>query len=225
MKRIIALLLVAVMSLAFLAGCQTTPVEKIDEIKSCYANSYPHKIVVESTQQFGNQTLISTTTLMRGAIGNEFAAKMIVDGEQLRSIEDGSGTVVYGHVEELEGEYWYRTGKGLCSDGSNWDDEGENFFPDKGEIALNLDPALMTNPVYEGNTLSFTVSKANSAKFFGEDGKIDADATVRVTTGGGFVTNVVVSWSIPANFSTGVDTMNVTIESVYIYDQQRISFD
>lgn len=229
MKRIIALILVALLSLSFLVSCGTS-VQNIDAVLECYSRSYPHKITIESSQQFGSQTLLNTTVYIRGAVGSDFAAKKIVSGEAMRSIEDGSGKKVYGPIEEFDEELWYRNSKGLSDNkGKSWDENGTNFFPTQGSFALNLEPALLSNSAYTGDSangkLTFVVRSANTERFFGEGGHVDTDVSVSITTAGGMVSEVVISWVIPANLVTGVDTLTVNIKSVYEYDQQRISFD
>ena len=230
MKKIIALILLVVLSASLLASCTTdTAKTEIEWVLDCYERSYPYLITVDSTQQFGGEVLNSETTIVRGSVGGDFLACMTVHGEQLRSIQDGSGKTVEQYVEELDSEIWFRNGYGTSTDKTNWDAEGENFFPAQGAFALDLKADYIQNAKYTGNkdngTLTFTVAKADTAKFFGEDGKVDADVNVTVVTGGGNVTAVNITWTIPANTATGVELMNVTVKTVYDYTQQRISLD
>ena len=230
MKKIIALLLLAVLSVSLLAGCTGGSAEtEIEWVLDCYERSYPHLIRVESTQQFGATVLTGETVIARGSVGGDFVAYMTVDGEQMRSIQDGSGKVVYGPVEDLESETWFRMNYGTSTDKVNWDPEGTNFFPKQGSFALPLEADYLKNAKYVGTqndgTLTFTVGKDDTAKFFGEDGKVDSDVNVEITTGGGNVTAVKITWTIPANTSAGVELMNVTIKTQYDYTQQKISLD
>lgn len=226
MKKIISLALLLVTAVMLLAGCKAAAKKDIDKIKECYDRSYPHKIVVESTQQFGAQSLLSTTELTRGTIGADFVAKKKINLEQLRSIEDGSGVDVYTYVETIKEEHWFRVGVGVSSDkGTTWDPEAENFFPDKGAFALNLDVSLMDDVEYDDGVMTFTVTKDNTKSFFGPDTTITEDAKVEIHTGGGFVTSVLVSWVKPENMATGVEMTTVTIKADYFYDQQNITFD
>lgn len=246
MKKIISLALLLAMMLMLCVSCRdpkpddgndvddgTTDDGNVDSIAEdiasvvdCYGRSYPHKIVVTSTQQFGAQSLNSTTEITRGTIGSEFVAKKVAVLERLRSIADGSGVDVYGPVETVKEELWFRVGKGLSSDkGETWDAEGENFFPDKGTFALNLNPDLMSDVVYKNGSLSFKVVRANTKAFFGDDTSITGDATVVISTGGGFVTEVRISWSKPENVATGVELTTVSLKASYIYDQQKVTFD
>ena len=226
MKKIISLALLLVTAVLLLAGCKAASKKDIDKIKECYDRSYPHKIVVESTQQFGAQSLLSTTELTRGSIGSDFVAKKKINHEQLRSIEDGSGIDIYPYIETIRGEEWFRVGMGVSSDkGATWDAEAENFFPDKGAFALNLDSSFMDDIDYNDGVMTFTVTKENTKSFFGADTSITEDAKVEIRTGGGFVTSVIVSWVEPANMATGVEMMTVTVKADYFYDQQNITFD
>lgn len=226
MKKIISLALLLVTTVLLLAGCKLASKKDIDKINECYNRSYPHKIVVESTQQFGAQSLLSTTELTRGTIGADFVAKKKSNLEQLRSVEDGSGVDVYTYVETVREELWFRVGVGVSSDkGTTWDAEGENFFPDKGAFALNLDVSLMDDIDYEDGVMTFTVEKENTKSFFGPETSITEDAKVEIHTGGGFVTSVIVSWVKPENMATGVEMTTVSIKADYYYDQQNITFD
>ena len=58
-----------------------------------------------------------------------------------------------------------------------------------------------------------------------KDGKVDADVNVTITTGGGNVTAVEMSWTVPANTASGVEIMTVSIKTQYNYTQQKISLD
>ena len=229
MKKIIAFLLIAVLAVSLLASCDMVAgsgKSDIETVSACYARSYPHKIVVESTQQVASQNLVSVTEIVRGMIGTDFVAKAIVNGEQLRSVEDGSGKKVYGHVETLKSETWFRVGKGTSEDkGETWDAEGVNFFPEKGAMALDLNADLMADVKFENGTLTFKVLKANTEAFFGEGVAVDADVSVALATAGGVVNRVTMDWVEEANLATGVDLMTVRIVADYIYDQQRVSMD
>ena len=225
MKKIIAFSLMIVTVLSLLAGCKKST-KGVSEVNDCYARSYPHKIVVETTQQFGSKTLASTTEVTRGIVGSDFVAKKKVSQERLRSIEDGSGVDVYGPVETINEEYWYREGKGLSSDkGKTWIEAGENFFPEKGKIAINLNTDLMDDISYANGTLSFTVAKSNTKAFFGEGAAITEPVSVKIYTAGGVVTSVEMSWVEPENTVTGVEMTTVKVKSEYIYDQQNITLN
>ena len=224
MKKIIAFTLVLVTALSVLIGCAGN--KGIDEINECYARSYPHKIVVESTQQFGSKSLFSITEIVRGKVGADEVSKKVSSLERLRSIEDGSGVDVYGPIETVKEEIWYRDGKGISFDkGNSWDETGVNFFPEKGGIAIDLKEDLMDDVNYEDGKLSFTVAKNNTKAFFGNNTTITEKVTVEIITGGGFVTEVKMSWVEPENTLTGVEMTNVSIKAQYIYDQQNISLD
>ena len=226
MKKIISLLLLLTTAALLLVGCVGGSEKDIEKVNACYERSYPHKIVVSSTQQYGSQILTGKTELVRGTIGSDFVAKKKVELEQLRSIEDGSGVDVFGPIEKIKEELWFRVGVGVSSDkGETWDAEGENFFPDKGAFALNLDADLMEDVVYEDDKMTFKVLKANTKAFFGEDTAITEDAVVTIKMGGGLITQVSVTWVEPENYATGVELTTVSIVAEYIYDQQNITFD
>ena len=95
MKKIIALILLVVLSVSLLAGCEMGNAAKTETewVLDCYARSYPHLIKVNSTQQFGGTVLNSETVIVRGSVGGDFVACMTVNGEQMRSIQDNCLTL------------------------------------------------------------------------------------------------------------------------------------
>ena len=224
MKKIIAVITLALLSLSLLAGCAASV--GVDYVNECYDRSYPYKIVVSSTQQFGSTTLECKTELVRGLIGSDFVAKKIIDGEQMRPIDEGSGKQVYDYVKVTREEIWFRASEGVSYDkGKSWDTSGVNIFPDKGQISLGLEARYLRNAVYEDGVFEFTVAANDTEAVFGKAGKVDADVRGRIETAGGVVTSVELSWVEAANFRTGVDTMTVTMVAEYVYDQQNVSFN
>ena len=224
MKKIIALTLILATVAVLFTGCASS--KGVKAINECYERSYPHKIYVKSTQQTDEQTLFSETTLTRGTVGSSFVAKKVAVLESYRSVEDGSGDNVYGPIAVDKTEIWYKEGQGTSTDkGANWDAAGENFFPKKGEIAIEFKESLMKNSTYEGGVLSFTVEKKNTKEFFGNNTTITEDVKVEIVTAGGVVTQVKMSWVEPANAATGVGMTTVEIEATYIYDQQNITLN
>lgn len=227
MKKIIALILIAVTALSLLAGCKKT-VEGVDEVNECYARSYPHKIYVKSTQQVGTAVpLVSETTIARGTVGASFVAIKKAELESYRSIEEGSGDQVLGNVKRDVSETWYKEGSGTTVDkGASWDEAGENFFPAKGALAtFELNTELMENVEFKDGRLNFTVANSNAKAFFGDGMAIAENIKVSIATAGGVVTEVVISWTEPKNNATGVDMTAVEIVTTYTYDQQRITLE
>ena len=224
MKKIIAVITLALLSLSILVGCAASV--GVDYVNECYARSYPYRIEVSSVQQVGGTTLECKTVMVRGLIGSDFVAKKIVDGEEMRSLEEGSGKQVYDYVKVSKEETWFRASEGVSYDkGKTWDVAGENFFPDKGKLSLGLESRYLKDAVYEDGIMDFVISAADTEAVFGASGKVDSDVRGRIETAGGFVTSVEFSWVEAANFKTGVDTMTVTIKADYIYDQQNVTFN
>lgn len=221
MKRIIAALLTIVLALGVLAGCGG--VADLSAFDACYASSDPDKIVVVSTQAFDTMALENRTVITKGKIGDVDAATMTVNGEKMRSVEDGSGQNVYGPIEKIDIVKWYRSDMGVSEDkGVTWNADAESFVPAKGEFALNLDPTLLENIVIDGNKLTFIVKPENSVKVFGELANVENDISVEIVTDGAVVTNVRISWVVPYNGTSGVDTTTVTINTSYYYDLQQL---
>ncbi len=222
MKKIIAALLTLVLALGVLVGCNDGAAD-LSAFDACYASSDPDKIVVVSTQAFDTMALEYKTTITKGKIGDVDAAVMTVQGEKMRTVEDGSAEIVYGPIEEIDITKWYRSDMGVSEDrGETWDSEAESFAPARGDIALKLDPALLEDIVIDGNKLTFTVSEDNSAAVFGDLAEVDSDISVEIITDGAVVTNVRMSWVVPFNGDTGVERTTVTINTTYYYDLQQL---
>ncbi len=217
MKRIIAFTLVLVLGVCLLAGCAGSAAR---DINACYERSHPDKIVVVSTQAFADKVLENTTTLVRGTLKNgSAAATMVVEGEKMRTVEDGSGEIVYGPIEEIDIKKMYVEGQGVYENGA-WDADATSFFPAKGELSLNLQASAMRSVKRDGNAYSFVIPAGKTANIFGEGAEIASDVAVEIVTDGAFVTNVNMSWIVPINLSTGVDQTTVTISTTYYYDLQ-----
>ncbi len=223
MKRIIAALLTLILAVGVLVGCDDNKEIDLSPFEACYALSNPDKIVVVSVQAFDTMALENKTTITKGKIGDVDAAVMTVKGEQMRSVEDGSGQIVYGPVEEIDVTKWYRSDMGVSEDlGETWDAEAPSFAPAQGEIAIDLDIANLSDVVVDGNKLTFVVKAENTIKVFGADADIASDVSVEILTDGAVVTNVSMSWVIPYNGETGVERTTVTVNAVYYYDLQQI---
>lgn len=219
MKKIVALLLVVILAVS-LVGC-TGSKEAIEKVTKCYSVSYPDKIVVVSTQAFGNEILENTTIITHGKVDGVNAATMTVKGEQMRTVESGSGMIVYGPIEELNITKWYKEGVGVSEDlGTTWDSDAESFVPES--ISIELRESAMSDIVYEDNKLTFTVAADKTADFFGEGAAVGAKVTVEIVTDGAVVTNVTMSWVLPVNTDTGVEQTTVTVKTSYYYDIQLI---
>ena len=217
MKRIIAFALVLALGVCLLVGCAGSAIK---DINACYERSHPDKIVVVSSQAFADKVLVNTTTLVRGTLKNGVtAATMVVEGEKMRTVEDGSGEIVYGPIEELDVQKMYVEGQGVYENGA-WNAEATNFFPAKGEIALDLKASAMRSVKHNGNAYSFVVPAGKAVQIFGEGTDVESDIAVEIVTDGAFVTNVNMSWIVPVNLSTGVDQTTVTISTTYHYDLQ-----
>lgn len=222
MKKIISALLTLVLALGVLTSCNGG-VADLSAFDACYASSDPDKIVVVSTQAFDTMALENRTVITKGKIGDIDAATMTVKGEKMRSVEDGSGQLVLGPVEEIDITKWYRSDMGVSEDkGETWDAKAASFVPEKGDLALKLDPTVLENVVIDGNKLTFVVKPENSAKVFGNLEGIESDINVEILTDGAVVTNVRVSWVVPYNGATSVEKTTVTINTTYYYDLQQL---
>lgn len=226
MKKIVSVITLLAIVVCTLASCAPG----VDAVISCYNKSYPQKIVVESQQMFGNDGLSSVTTLIRGTTGDDFTALMTVEETELRSIDEGSGTIIYSPEKTVSTSKHYREGYGVREKDvlgdnvwSEWDDDGVNFFPAKGELGLNLDTSVMTDVQYADNVLSFTVKAGEATKVFGADSDIKSDVHVTITTDGAVVLGVTVEYVVPADAEKGTKEMSVTVKATYSYAKVQLN--
>lgn len=187
-------------------------------------------MVVESQQIFGNNSLSSTTTIVRGTTGSDFTALMTLEETELRSLEEGSGTVIYDSEKITSISKHYREGYGVREKDvlgdnkwSSWDEDGVNFFPAKGELGLNLDTSAMTDVRFADNVLSFTVKAGEVTKVFGAESDIKSDVDVTITTDGAVVIGVLVEYVVPEDLENGIEEMSVTVKATYSYAKEQLN--
>ncbi len=226
MKKIVSIITLLAIVICTLASCAPG----VDEVISCYNLSYPYKIVVESQQLYGDGGLSSVTTLIRGTTGEDFTALMTVEEKTLRSLEEGSGKVIYDSEKKTNTSKHYREGYGVREkdilgddEWSEWDDGGVNFFPAKGELGLTLDTSVMTDIKYENNVLSFKVKAGEATKVFGADSDIQSDVNVTITTDGAVVLGVTVDYVVPADSESGSEEMTVSVKATYSYSKVQLN--
>jgi len=228
MKRIISLLLVAVLAVCCLASCEDASALGFEAVAEMYKISNPTKRVAIATQQAGDIELSTEIVLTEAVIDGKKAAKMETHTVEFRSVDDGSGKEIVSKLKETTEVLGYLEGKGVCKieNGKvgSWDAEAASIIPESGAMALNLDAEKVTDIKIENLTLSFVVAKENIAAVFGEGLEIPASANVTIVTDGSRVNSVKVEYVVPANSETMAPESIVTIEVKYTYDLESVSF-
>ena len=238
MKKIIALLLIAVLSLSLLVSCGDEPdptptpdggdqptLTNVEKVAAMYANSKPTKVVATTTQTFGNKTLTGSYTLTVGTVDGVEAANYVANYEQMRDVNSGATINIYGPIEAVSEQLDYRKGWGVRSGGpgNRWDKNADSFVPEKGSIALNLVDEILTDVVYENNKLPFKVTKDKTALVLGEANALSVDVLVEIIDDGASITGVSISYVLPADSANNVEETVINISAVYTYDLERIT--
>lgn len=225
MKKIIALLLIAVLCVGVMASCKKEEISVVDQVGAMYNNSEPTKIVAQTAMQFGDKTLNSSYVLTVGYVDGKVAATYESSEDVMNDVASGSGEQIVGPIGTKTETMWYLEGKGVSVNKANkWDSSAESFIPEKGAVAITLSSELIKDYTYEDNKLSFTVAAADTAKVFGEDLAVDADVFVEIVNDGAVVTSIALSYTLAANEAENVQQTSVTITVDYTYDLEQISF-
>lgn len=224
MKKIIAIILAITCAFAMFS-CQGKKADPIDTLNAMYKASAPTKVVTDTTEVLGSITLTGTSTLKTGKIDGKIATTYTYSYQELRSIEDGVSSVEKPWIE-VSGSKEYYEDKGVRIDGGSWDDEGFNFAPSAGSIAVNVTKDNVTDLVADdaAKTITFKVAADKTAEVFGEENAIGADVSVTVTHDGVVVTGTTLSYTVEGTEDEYPDAV-VTIKIAYSYDLEEITID
>ena len=239
MKKIFALLLIAVLALSLFVSCGDDPAPTpdggatednrtdVEKVAAMYANSQPTKVVATTTQTFGNKTLTGSYTLTVGTVDGVEAANYVAEYEQMRDVNSGATINIYGPIEAKTEQLDYRKGWGVRSGGfgNKWDKNAESFVPEKGAIALNLVEENLTDVKYENNKLTFKVTKDKTAAVLGEENALNVDVLIEIVNDGASIIGVTISYVLPADSANNVEETVITISAVYTYDLERITIE
>lgn len=228
MKKIIALILALTCSIA-LFSCEKEGIESdVKNVASMYASSAPTKIVATVKNTVGTRVYEGEHVLVTGKIGDKVATVYTYWYEEIRGVEEGSDSEILGPEKTVEGSLEYLEDSGLRENGGKWDDEGYNFAPAAGAIAINLKFSSLINPKYENNVLTFEVAPANAVDVLGvivgedlDENAITENISVTVKNAGSVITGITVAYTIAQ--TDDYPSVVTTIDVVYTYDLEKIT--
>lgn len=227
MKKIISIVLVLATVFTFFScggDGDESVAASIKEINDMYNAVSPSMVVTESTRNFGSYSLVNKGTLKVGSAGGFDVAVYEYSNEQLRDIESGSGAEVLGVIETVTGIREYHEELGYRENGGKWDEDGEDFTPETGAIALNLTEATVQDFKYdkETKTYTFTVLAANTEAVFGQ--AIESDVAVTLTRTAADIVGVTLAYAIKSK-SKDHPEIQVTLKASYYYETQTITIN
>ncbi len=199
------------------------------------SKSAPTKSEVVTTEKFGRNTLVSTTTITSGTVGGVKASKLVVVEQALNDVDKQELNLITTKTSET----WYQEGMGTSTNkGRRWNAEGTDFAPKAGSIKLFLKEEYFTEYEYdaETGTLVLESSWEYAAQVLSyilpsADYTHEYDTTITMTAAGGRITSITVEYTVDEEDLGDIDVSvtapetKVTIEANYSYDLQDITFN
>ena len=220
MKKILAIIL-ALASVFAMFSCGGDGIEEqVEAVKTMYSVSTPTKIATTTTNTIGNTVLDGTYTLITGKIDGKLATVMQFEYEEFATVDEGKGEIITGAVKTVSGSREFHEDRGVRENGGKWE-EGFNFAPSAGDIALNLDLENLTEVKYENNTLSFIIPADKTAAVLGEENAIEADVAVSIVNDGAVITGITMNYTLEAEGDYPETVVVVTTS--YEYDIQEVT--
>ena len=226
MKKIISIVLVLACMFTFFScgGDGESTAASLKEINDMYNAITPSMVETVTTRNFGDYSLESKGTLKVGSSGAFAVAVYEYSYQQLRDIESGSGAEVLDVIETVTGIREYHEELGYRENGGKWDENGEDFTPETGAIALNLTEATVQDFKYdkETKTYTFTVLADNTEAVFGQ--KIESDVAVTITRTAADIVGVKLAYAIKSKNKDHPE-MQITVQASYFYETQTITIN
>ena len=229
MKKIIALALVICLCVPALFSCTKIKTKKtVDNLADKYAVSQPTKVIATTKQTVNELELNSSYEVVTGYVDNAPAFVYHSTVESIRSVEEGGENeeikelikVTSNTIEGIEG-------KGVRSNGGNWNEEASLWSIGRGRMALNLSNKLLENVEYKDNTFKCTVPHENVAEVLGSSyaDDIAGDVTLVIVDDGAVVTSIEMFYNLTANADAHITTSSMHVKVVYTYDIEQINID
>ncbi len=236
MKKILAVILVVASMFLLMACGPDEPVvdnaANISRILEMYKVSAPTKVVTSYTTKIGNVEFGGYTSLVSGMTANgKKATVQLYEYETLQSIETGAGDLILPIMGEPEkGSREYYEGKGERINGGRWLEDGYDFAPVAGSIAIKIAEVNIKDISFTDEkgiqTLAFTVPAENVAKVFGADYGITSEAKVVITANGAVITGITITYSsdiLSEDEEIIYPSAEVTISTTYTYDVEKVT--
>lgn len=199
-------------------GLKGTAVQKI---AGMYKASNPTKSFVTTRQDFGDFWLGGESTLVVGTYNGRTAAVLTYVYQELADLGSFNSTV----KRSVQGSKEYIAGYGVREDAINnsyaYFQSGDNFAPNAGAIALNLQADLLTNVSYENHVFKATVPTKNLKAVFGEDTTIKTQTEITIVDAGNLIASVTLVYKIPS--ITAAPDVTVTVNATYTYNVETIT--
>ncbi len=225
MKKIISTVLVLACVFTFFScGGNGSTKAALKDINDMYNAISPSMVETETTRNFGNYSLVNKGTLKVGTAGAAKVAVYEYSNQQLRDIESGSGSEILDFIETVTGIKEYHEELGYRENGGKWDEEGEDFTPETGAIALNLTEDTVQDFKYdeENKTYSFSVLAADTEAVFGKE--IESDVAVTITRTAADIVGLTLSYTVQSK-SKDHPEIQITVKASYSYDTQTITIN
>ncbi len=232
MKKFLAISLCLVLCLGALVSCSgQSKKEVFASVDAMYDRSQPTRVVAQTEYKFNKFSLTGSYTLEVGEVDGKPAAIYSEEYQQLRDIASGSTVDIKDFYETIKTKKEYIEGTGVRVDGGEWDPEGESFIPEKGGIAINLNPSIAENYEYKDGVLSFQVAASSTEALLGEGNGVDSVVAVVITTdatadgddASARIIGVSITYTIPADEENHISEATVTISATYEYDVVAIN--
>ena len=222
MKKTIAILLILV-SVFSLAACKKGDKETIDRVGEMFISSNPTKILMSTSQTYGDTVLEGDYVLLKGVVNGLAATVYTENYDELISVDDsGASSVVTGSVVEKSSVMEYLEGYGVRVDGGAWDNMAVDFYSEVGPMSLNISSDYISEFSYENNKFSCVVEAKNTAEVLGLENDLSVDISIETIDDGASMTAIVIYYTIPADESIEAPKQDIKIKAYYFYDVQNI---
>ena len=186
----------------------------IGKISDMLDTSRPTRSFVRTKETVGDTVLNGEYTLITGTSDGKAAATYDSAQDRPLSADYISYVTEYTHKEYLEGY-------GVRVDGGDWSPNEPNFAAEKSIISFNLTSNIISDLQYDETSgiLTFIIAADKTAEAFKQE--IPADVSVLIANDGEHITNILLSYTIPASGQT--DEISVEIQAIYSYEQELLS--
>lgn len=238
MKKIFALLL-AICCLFSVVACgnddgnvEPPADDVLARFNQMLNTSVPTKSVSTATEIMEKVELVSTYTLTTGTNQDGKRATLLVS--EVQTLQDAESNFV-SHIKTTKTREWYIEGEGTFKNNRLVDEEGVDFAPVAGSLALNLDSSLFEYEYdEESDTLTLYVDYENSAAVLApmltEDQEFEYDLVITIVAAGGRISQIDVAYMIESHdvgdddeIIVEIGDMDVVISTVYEYNTQQIT--